>query len=523
MDFDSALEIAGSFGPAQLMLVIFAGFMSAYNGWHAYIVVFVGLDIDFSCADGSGVSKYPFQNNSALDKCDESCQKLIFEDDTGSIYKDYVLVCNNQQILATVSTSAYWSAFLISTLTCGSISEKFGRKWPSAILVFLQFFSTLATTFAPDIYSYIAIRFVSGFCSISSYIVMLILTENVSKQYVPKLEITNQLMFVIGQIACVLSAFVFEESWRKQFLTLALPLIPFMFFQVFLLPESARWLESVGRINEAEYNLKWIAKYNGNPTKAINLNKPDSESSLLLREEHESSKQKDDSFNQKYQKETETSLKMSVLDLFRTLHSCVLTAVNMLAWFACSMVYFGLIFNVKKIHGNLYLNSLLLSLVDVPSWFVSKSINRWGRKTVFYIALFVASAFCAGVPFIGGSVQIVFAMAGKCLATACYSILFVHCPEQFPSSMRNAGMSLCSAASKIALILTPFVLKMNLGGPFSGDTTPFEIFSFAGCFAGVTVCLFGVETKDKPTVETIEDYEHLASPRRKTLDEHDSL
>ena len=483
--------------------------------------VFVALDINFVCTNGqisANSSDELIPNSSFVDKCDPDCVNIEYETNVGSIFRDFNLVCEGQQILASVASSAYWVAYLISSLTCGFISDKYGRKLTSLMLVFILFVSTAATTFAPDIYTYIALRFMAGLGAMSAYLVVMIMTENVGKEYLSRLAITTQLMFVLGQLACVLTAYEFETSWRMQYLVMALPLLPYMFVHVFFLPESPRWLHSVGQFNEAEKNLKYIARLNGNSTKPISLPQNISESTALLKDEHENSNLKEAS--KKYGQKT---VKTSVFDLFRTMHSCMLTSVNMLAWFACSLVYYGLMYNVKSIDGDLYLNSLLLSVTEIPSWFASKAIDKYGRKKVFYITLFIASVSCAAIPFTDpiyeGQFQIAFAMAGKCLATACYNILFVHCPEQFPTVLRSTGISLCAAGSRIASILTPFIIKLDFG---PHKCAPFEIFAVAGLLSSLAVFMFGVETLNKPFITTVEEYEKMADPKtRDDNEEHE--
>ena len=50
-DFDTNLEAAGSFGRAQFILIVLAGYVSAYAGWLGYIPVFATREVDFYCAD----------------------------------------------------------------------------------------------------------------------------------------------------------------------------------------------------------------------------------------------------------------------------------------------------------------------------------------------------------------------------------------------------------------------------------------------------------------------------------------
>ena len=82
---------------------------------------------------------------------------------------------------------------------------------------------------------------------------------------------------------------------------------------------------------------------------------------------------------------------VSLIDLFRTFPAFMLSVGQICSWFTVSLVYYGLTFGVDGISGNAYLNSILLALCEFPVWFVSFAMDKYGRKTSFYVCLILSS------------------------------------------------------------------------------------------------------------------------------------
>ena len=134
--------------------------------------------------------------------------------------------------------------------------------------------------------------------------------------------------------------------------------IPLHFF---LMPESGRWLHSVGRFEESQKRLREIAKINKKDPCLIdfafeNENSVKSESiSNVSVELFERKRSTQNSENVK---------KASLLDLFKTIHTSMLTLTCALTWFSCSLVFYGLAYSIGSIGGNLYINAYLLSSTE---------------------------------------------------------------------------------------------------------------------------------------------------------------
>ena len=65
------------------------------------------------------------------------------------------------------------------------------------------------------------------------------------------------------------------------------------------------------------------------------------------------------------------------LDLFTHRSVCPVTGIMMLSWCVNSMVYYGLALNVKNLGGSLYINFVLASLIELPSFAVTQFFLSW--------------------------------------------------------------------------------------------------------------------------------------------------
>ena len=313
--------------------------------------------------------------------------------------------------------------------------------------------------------------------------------------------------------------FALKTSWRLQVLVCSLPLFLFFIIYLFFIPESPMWLYSKEKYDKAEKILKNFARANGKDPSVVVLSpiQPERSSSRAISEQscasplslsHELGLDTEALVDD--QSPTEKSNE-SLLDLFKTWPAFMLTSGQISAWFTVSLVYFGLTFDVGNIGGDSYVNSMLLAIIEFPVWLVSFAMNRFGRKSTFYVTLLLSSAACLTLPFTkpiaDGHFQIAFAMVGKCMAAAAFDLLFTYTPELYPTVLRGSGLFLCTAAGRIATIFAPFVTDLDYG---IYDCTPYIIFSAFGFVTSVFIIFYGIETLERPLSTTLQEFYKVA-------------
>ena len=521
MDFEAALESAGSFGRAQFVPLSLSCFISACGGWQAYITIFTAIDTDFYCSRQNNISSAPFdailevtetKNSSVYDDvCVVKCSKYVYDTEFSSIVTDFDLGCGAQQYLVSFSISAYWVSYFISCLVNGYLTDRFGRKWVTFVNTVLLAIVSVITPISPTIYIYTVCRFFTGFFVSGSILVYTTLVESVDKNRVSFIGVTNQVIYASGEFSATLVGYLFKHSWRTQMLISSVPIYIYILANIFLMPESARWLHSQQKFSKSEKTLKWIAKVNGRDPACVRLDSREQGSFS-----HGFERNSNSSVTSLVETETKAVHQaVSAISLFQTLPGALLTFSNMFAWFGCCMISFGITFNVQNISGDVYINSILLSSCEIIAWTVTIFMNKFGRKTTFCVSLFISGVSCAVVPFtqdlLHGKVQIVFAMIAKCLISGCFDLLFVYSPEQFPTVLRSSGLTLCSASARVALIVAPFILELDVG-PY--NCCAFVIFAAFGLAACLVTAVVGVETKGKPFITTVHEFHSVARNRK---------
>lgn len=253
-----------------------------------------------------------------------------------------------------------------------------------------------------------------------------------------------------------------------------------------------------GRIAEAENILRKIQKENGR-----------SNSKVILWKTHPKPAKGDGK---------KSHSQRGIMDLFTHQSVCIVTVVMMLSWCVTSMVYYGLALNVKHLEGNLYINFVLGSLIELPSFVVTQMLlSKFGRRLSLFFLLLSSSASCFLCMLLqlqdGNNAAMISmaALGGRFCISASYSVLYVYSAELFPTVVRNAGMGVSSLSARIGGMAAPFIVLL-------GDhqvSLPMLVFALTALFAGIAGLKLH-ETQGKRMPETFEDLEESHSEEAKT-------
>ncbi len=146
-----------------------------------------------------------------------------------------------------------------------------------------------------------------------------------------------------------------------------------------LIDESIRWLWGQGRITEAVVIAKKAVEANG---KHLINNYHDGRAATNRVKDEENS--------------------YGVMDLFRTPNLRCRTINVAYNWFANSLVYYGLSFNIGTLPGNpffiLFLNG---ALAEFPGYLIVIGLaDRTGRRSLLSLLLFLGGFACVVIAFI---------------------------------------------------------------------------------------------------------------------------
>ncbi|NXP10440.1 S22AD protein, partial [Thinocorus orbignyianus] len=353
-----------------------------------------------------------------------------------SLLTEFDLVCDRKE-LHDIAQSVYMVGLFLGSMIFGPLSDRIGRRPVILISVFLQGLFGVGIAFVPHFYVYMAFRCVVG-ASVSgiTMTILALATEWIGVSSRPKAVLTSHCCFAIGQM--ILAGLSYGiRNWRLLEIAGSTPIFAFIFY-IQLLPESARWLVTKGKIEEAKKALQ----------KAASVNKRTIPPGLLE------------------QLKPETRAKSgNILDLFRKKHLRNVTLIMSCAWFVNSLVYYGLSLNVTNFGLDIYLTQLAFGAVEIPARVGCIFLLQWfGRKKTQAVLLVLSGLVCliiTGIPEDQPVVTTVLATVGKFAASASFSTSYVYAAELFPTVVRQTGVGLCSMVSRVAAIVAPLIRLLS--------------------------------------------------------------
>lgn len=164
-----------------------------------------------------------------------------------------------------VATSSLVFAAALGALSCGRLSDAWGRRKTIILLAVLFFVGTAFVVAAPDLAVLVVGRVLLGIAvGGASTVVPVYLAELAPFEIRGSIAGRNELAIVIGQLsAFVINAIIgitfghIEGVWRIMFAICAVPAVC-LFIGMLRMPESPRWLVEKGRRDEALAVLKTI-------------------------------------------------------------------------------------------------------------------------------------------------------------------------------------------------------------------------------------------------------------------------
>ncbi|KFM05268.1 Solute carrier family 22 member 13, partial [Aptenodytes forsteri] len=405
-----------------------------------------------------------------------------------SLLTEFDLVCDRKN-LNDISQSIYMLGLFLGSMIFGPLSDRIGRRPVILISVFLQGLFGVGIAFVPHFYVYMAFRCVVG-ASVSgiTMTILALATEWVGVSSRPKAVLISHCCFAIGQMFLAGLSYGIR-NWRLLEIAGSAPIFAF-FFYIRVLPESARWLVTKGRIEEARKVLQKAASINKRTIPPGLLEQPgvsfacfDSLAFCIL----------------KLKPETQTK-SGSTLDLFRKKHLQKVTLIMSCAWFVNSLVYYGLSLNVTNFGLDIYLTQLAFGAVEIPARVGCIFMLQWfGRKKTQAVLLLLSGLVCliiTGIPEDQPVVTTVLAIIGKFTASASFSTSYVYSAELFPTVVRQTRVGLCPMAARVAGIIAPLI---HLLGQYH-RAIPMAIFGSAPVVGGL-LCVLLPETRGTDLVD----------------------
>ncbi|XP_041370295.1 organic cation transporter protein-like [Gigantopelta aegis] len=189
---------------------------------------------------------------------------------------------------------------------------------------------------------------------------------------------------------------------------------------------------------------------------------------------------------------------------------CVIIFFN---WLAIYVIYYGIGLNVGNLSGNVYLNFIISSLVELFAYTTLLFVmDKTGRKKIYLVSMLLGGIACLATifPLIYGTeahtwVTITLSVVGRFGVSSAFGIIYVFSAELFPTVIRQSGMGSGCIFGGLGGMIAPYIsdLGILLGGHHA-SVLPLVVFGGITVFAGLT-SLGLPETQNRKLPETIED------------------
>jgi putative MFS transporter len=345
----------------------------------------------------------------------------------------------------------------------GLLADRFGRRQVFAVTLLIFGIATGASALAWSVGVLIALRFLVGLglgaeLPVASTLVSEFAPPRIRGRVIVLLEafwaVGWTLAAIIGFVVVPASA----EGWRWA---LAIGAIPALYaaFVRFGLPESVRFLESRGRVAEAEATVQRFERSAGVPV-------PEQPAAIV----HTPAQRRVRPGRQ-------------VAALWAAPHR-MQTAALWLVWFCVNFAYYGAFvwlptilvasgFSLVRSFGY----TLIITLAQLPGYLVAAwLVEKWGRNKT--LAVFLTGSAVSAVLFglAGAEWQVI--GAGMLLSffnLGAWGALYAVTPELYPTALRGTGSGWAAGVGRIASILAPLAVPLLTG--IGGNVLLFSVFA----------------------------------------------
>jgi len=464
--FDEIFSQIGNFGKYQIYLYLALACGTTFPAALAAVgAVFLQGETEFTCDVNYPESELPTDYNSkcktyTIDSCHEyenskdnttervSCKNgYDFDNSTRNWYTaevEFELVCDDK-LKNTLIGSMFFFGYLIGAAMGGYISDNWGRKITIMTGLVGSFACSIGVAYSTNWWMFMLFRVLVGWFTNQSYVgAYVYCMEAIGPEWRSACGIWMSGTFAIGYGLLSPMAYIFPD-WRDLQLSLAFFSVP-LFFAMFFIKDSPRFLIAKNRPQEAEDWLKEIGRKNGKSEEEIKNVKIDDD---LIKQVNGDGGVDEQSY--------------SMADLFNRGRVMTMITLNCIfLWFVCSLTYYGFSLNAAALPTSLYVSNAFYAASELPayalaSWMVEKP--QFGRKNTMSGCLLIGGALSylstvfselsicekdAENPFENGFVVAGFVVSilGKAAISMSFSIVYNVTAELFQKQVRANDVGL---------------------------------------------------------------------------------
>lgn len=357
---DEAIErCIGNFGWTQFLQAVLVSFAWVFDAQQTFISVFTDAEPTWHCTQlgDESCNSVTISNICHLPKDSWAWDWPIH----ASIISEWNLECAGS-IITGLPTSSFFMGCLVGGLVLSTLADSsLGRKNMLFFSCLVMSLAGVLTTFSTNVYTYSALRFISGFGrSTIGTSALVLATETVGKRWRGQVGVIGFFCFTLGFLSLPAIAYINKtSSWRNLYLCTCIPTIFYCILVHLLVHESPRWLFVQGRKQDAVKTLKSMAPAANHDITTLSFS------------------------GVSFEQETWN------VDLYSAIKTLVerkwafrrLSAVMMVG-FGIGVVYYGMPLGVGNLAFNLYLSVTLNALSEIPASVITMCfIGKLNRKS----------------------------------------------------------------------------------------------------------------------------------------------
>lgn len=249
-----------------------------------------------------------------------------------------------------------------------------------------------------------------------------------------------QIPFNLGHLT--LAGFgYFIRDWHYLQFALSIPSVVLISYY-WLVPESPRWLFTVGRVKEASTQLEKAARINKLPTENIHMDLIAFKKTSLV------------------DVGDEQTSKGNIWDLFKTPNMRAKSIYMCFNWFVCGLTFFGVAQYVGHAGGDIFTNVAISAALELPGTVLCiYTMRRFGRKITLIYANCLAGISLLLIAFIPPSenlIIVILASVGIVGMSISFPTVYLYAGELFPTVVRNIGVGTASMIARIgSMVICP--------------------------------------------------------------------
>ncbi|XP_012552868.1 carcinine transporter isoform X1 [Bombyx mori] len=337
---------------------------------------------------------------------------------------------------APTAQAIFFAGSFVGGLLFGWIADNFGRVPALIGSNLVGSIGGIATIFTSGLWDFIACRFLVGMSFDNAFMMIYILVlEYVGPRH--RTWVANMSIALYFGTGCLTLPWLalWMGDWRKLLWLTSLPML-IVLFVPFVVPESARWLLTRGRVNKAVEILKTFERVNG--TKI-----PDDVMDDFVVSARQTKQERE-----------------SLIILFKNGPLRITMILMVVVYMVCAVIFDGLVRLSDAFGLDFFITFTFTSATEIPSvTFVALLLDRWGRRVLTCGPMGISGLLILIAIFVPkGIAQAALAVMARFFINMSYNAAVQWVTELLPTGVRASGSSVLHMSGYVAIVLSPFIV-----------------------------------------------------------------